>query len=57
MQRILITTLLFLTAFIDCKAKSLGSIGNQHDTITTCSSGFLLMGGSKSRLLAVRKQF
>lgn len=46
MQRILITALLLFTAIIYCKGKSLGRIGNQHDTTTTCSSGFLLMGGS-----------
>ena len=46
MQRILITELLLFTAIIYCKGKSLGRIGNQHDTTTTCSSGFLLMGGS-----------
>ena len=46
MQRIFLTSLLFFITSVYCHAKSLGRIGNQHDTTTTCSSGFLLMGGS-----------
>ncbi len=46
MQRFFLSTLLFFVSIIYCHAKSLGRIGNIHDTTTTCSSGFLLMGGS-----------
>ncbi len=46
MQRFFLSTLLFFVSIIYCHAKSLGRIGNQLDTTTNCSSGFLLMGGS-----------